>query len=805
MFRLNLLILYRNFKRSRSSFFINLISLSTGLGCALMIHIWVRDELNIDKFHINDRRLFQVMQNMPFTGGIHTTDATPGILADALIGEMPEVEDFAVESPGRGSKGIVSFKNTRINATEMYVSKNYFNVFSYKLLQGDKDQVLLDKYAVLLSEELALKLFRTTENVVGKTVEWDQGNLTNLKGQYVVSGIFEKPGKSSSVDFDLLFTYELLFETNGSRLGLNRWGNSDPSTFVLLKEGTDVDQFNAKIRNFIRTRFRQTYGDKNLEHIGTLFLQRYSEKYLYNRYENGYPIGGRIEYVRVFSVIAIFILGIGCINFMNLSTAKAFRRMKEIGIKKAFGARRKVIIYQVLKESVSMAFLTLPIAVAIVQILLPRFNAITGKQLSLSLHADAIISILVITLVTGLISGSYPALYLSHFRPSVVLRGKVNGLGIGGASWLRSGLVIFQFSISIILIVCVLVLYNQVAFINSKSLGYDKQNVIHFVTKGNILESGVESFLVEMKRLPGIVNAASYQSAIVSKENKSVVTNIDWDGKSANDMTVFNDLRVGYDFIETLGLELMGRSFSKEFAGQENKVIFNEAAIEAMQLEDPIGKQVVIEGEKKTIAGVVKNFHFESFYEPINPCYFVLRTRVDNIVVKIQSGRVKETLERLSKFYQEYNQGLPFEYDVLDEEYREMYSSEERVAVLCRYFVGIAILLSCLGLFGLSTFTAETRRKEIGIRKVLGSSVFGIVRLLSFEFTSKILVALFIALPLSYYIVKSWLNGFAFRIALDFWYFAGTAIITLIIAWLTIGVHIIKSANVNPVDNLRTE
>ena len=806
MFRLNMLILYRNFKRSRSSFLINLISLSTGLACALMIFIWVRDELSIDKFHANDHRLFQVMQNMPFAGNIHTTEATPGILADALLDEMPEVEEAAVESPGRGSKGIISFKDVRINATEMYVSRNYFKVFSYRLLQGNKDLVLSDKYGVLLSHDLALKLFRTTENVVGKTVEWDQGNLTNLKGQYVVSGIFEKPGKSSSTDFDLLFTFELLLETNGTRLGLNRWGNSDPSTFAILKEGTDVNALNAKIKDFIRIRFKETHGEKNLEYIGTLFLQRFSEKYLYNRYENGYPVGGRIEHVRLFSTIAIFILAIGCINFMNLSTAKASGRMKEIGVKKTFGAERKLIIYQLLRESVSMALLTLPIAVAIIEILLPAFNEITGKHLHLNLYSQDAISILLIALATGLISGSYPALYLSRFRPSVVLRGKVHGSGQGGASWLRTGLVIFQFTISIILIVSVLVFYNQVRFINSKNLGYEKKNVIHFVTKGSILESGTESFLAETKKLSGVVNAASYQSAIISRDYKSSVTNIDWEGKSSNDVILFNDLRVGYNFIETLGLQLTaGRSFSEDFAGEENKVLFNEAAIAAMHLKDPIGKTVVIEGETKTIAGVLKNFHFESFYEPINPCYFVLRTNGDNIMVRVEGGRVNETLGRIDKFYREHNQGLPFEYEFLDEDYKNLYSSEEKVAVLCRYFACVAILLSCLGLFGLSAFTAETRMKEIGIRKVLGSSVLGIVRLLSIEFTRKILFALFIGLPLSYYITNSWLGGFAFRVDLHLWYFAGTGVLTLMVAWFTIGVHIIKAANVNPVENLRTE
>ncbi|MCW5911662.1 MAG: ABC transporter permease [Cyclobacteriaceae bacterium] len=798
-------ITMRTFLKHKGFSFINVAGLSIGLACSLLIFLWVSDERGIDRFHEKDERLYQVMQNMSFPGGIHTTDATPGLLADALLEEVPEIEDATVEYPGRGSKGIISFGDTRVNASERYVSSNYFDVFSYKLLQGNKDQVLSGKYSVVLSEELALKLFNTSENVIGKTVEWDQGNLTGLKGLYVVSGVFEKPGKNSSAQFDILFTYELLFENYASMLGLNHWGGSDPGTFVIVKAGTDVERLNLKIRDFVRSKFSLTRGNQNLEDIGTLFLQQYSDRYLNNRYENGIPVGGRIEYVRLFSIIAIFILIIACINFMNLATAKASGRIKEIGIKKALGADRRTLILQFLRESVTMAFLTLPIAIVIVELFLPHFNIITGKHLSLSLDANIIIAVLLITLMTGLVSGSYPALYLSGFRPATVLKGKFS-VTPGGASRLRSALVIFQFAVSVMLIVAVLVVNRQVEFIHSKNLGYSKDNIIHFVTKGNVLAKGYEPFLNEIKKIPGVVNAANYQSNLVTKDRKVSVTNVSWEGKSPNDIVEFKYLVAGYDFIETLGVALAeGRSFSREFASEEDKIIFNEAAIESMGLKDPVGKTVLVEGREKTIVGITRNFHFESFYEPIKPCYFVLRPDRDYIMVRIESGKEKETLERVGAFYREYNEGLLFEFEFLDEDYKTLYASEQKVAALSRYFAGLAILISCLGLFGLAAFTAERRTKEIGIRKILGSSVLGIVFLLSGDFTRKVFTALLIALPLSHYITKSWLDNFAYKIAIEWWYFIGAGVLTILIALLTVSSQAVKAALANPVDSLRNE
>ncbi|MEX1238468.1 MAG: ABC transporter permease [Cyclobacteriaceae bacterium] len=800
MFQHNILISFRNFRKFKSSFLINLTGLSTGLASVLLISLWVMDELSFDKFHEKDSRLFEVMSNIPLgDGSTMTIGATPGLLAQALIEEMPEVEQAAVAaSPmgGRGTKGILSVGDSRIKASELYVSSNYFSVFSFRLIQGDKNKVLSDKYSVVLSDELALNLFHTTENIIGKTVLWDRANVS---GPYIVSGVFKKTSVHSSLQFDLLFTYEVFFEKYASNL--ESWGNSNPSTYVVLKEGTDVKHFNAKIWDFKKLKISQTNPNANLGDIGTLFLQRFSEKYLYNRYENGLQDGGRISYVKLFSVIALFILTIACINFMNLSTAKASRRMKEIGIKKAIGADRKSLLSQFLGESILMAFLSLIFAILLVVVSLPAFNQITGKQIDLNFESGLVLSVLGITLITGLVAGSYPALYLSRFRPAVVLKGKMNTSA--GESWVRRGLVVFQFTISVILIGSVLVVYHQIEFIQSKNLGYNKDNIISFKKEGR-LNQDLESFLSEVKRMPGVVNASHFSHNLTGTYGSTSA--VEWEGRGPGDRILFGNLEVGVGLIELMDFKIAeGRPFSEEFGPESRNIIFNESAIAAMGLTDPVGKTIKLWGEERQIIGVVKDFHFESLYEKVKPCFLLWYPDRRNILVKIRSGMERGTIERLQKFYQAFNEGLPFEYSFLDEDYQAMYAAEQRVAVLSRCFAGIAILISCLGLFGLAAFTVERRTKEIGIRKVLGSTGFGIMCLLSVDFTKMVLIAIIIGLPVSYFITQNWLFSFSYRINLEWWNFAGVGLMALFIAWFTVGMQTIKAAQVNPTECLKNE
>jgi len=780
-------MIYRNFKRNKSSLFINLIGLSTGLACALLIYLWVNDELNVDKFHEKDSQLFQVMQNVKMTKDIITWEATPGPLAEALAEEMPEVESaVSVYEIHLQGKPNLSFKDKKIKANCLFVSKDFFNIFSYNLIEGNANQVLADKNSIVISEELAIKLFNTTKNVIGKMVDFQN------EKQLLVSGIFKRVPPNSSLQFDFVLSDKVLIEKYPS---IERWGNNMPCTYVLLKQGTNIKQFNDKIAGLIELKC----GESNR----TLFVKPYSDKYLYGTYENGVQVGGRIEYVKLFSIIAILILIIACINFMNLSTARASRRIKEIGMKKALGADRKSLIIQYMGESIFMAFLSLIIAILLVELFLPQFNEITGKHLRLNFEISVLLSVLCITLFTGLVSGSYPALYLSGFNPVTVLKGKLN-TSIGEL-WTRKGLVVFQFALSSILIVSVLVVYKQIEFIQNKKLGFDKDNVMYFDMEGRVAENP-DAFLSEVKNLPGIVNASSTKFNILGLHNIS--GDVNWEGKNPNDKIDFHMQFVDYDFIETHNIEIKeGRAFSKDFGSDNSNILCNEAAIKIMGFKEPIGKVINLWGQNKQIIGVTKDFNFESLYKKVNPLLFILAEPSQNlkIMVKIKTGTEKETIDNLRKFYEKYNPGFAFEYKFLDEDYQAQYVTEKRIGVLSRYFAGLAILISCLGLFGLAAFTAERRQKEIGIRKVLGASELGIIYLLSGDFTKMVLTAIIIALPVSYLIAKNWLDGFAYRIDLEIWYFISVALITLFIAWITVGTQAVKAAIANPIDSLRNE
>ena len=793
MLRHNLLLFYRNLKRFRNAFLINLVGLATGLACFLLIYLWVEDELSVDKFHINDRQLYQVMKNNTTAQGIETDEDTPGLLARVLNEELPEVEQaVSVFPPAEHTfNGILSITDVHSKAKSKFADYDFFTIFSYPLLHGNKEEILADKYAVAISEDMAMNLFRTTENVIGKTVTW-KGE--RLEGEFLVSGIFQRLPDNATISFDIVFSYDLMLEKFPNFV---KWGNSGPSTYVLLKEDTDVADFNTKIAGFVKS--------KHEESTLTLFARPYSDRYLYSDYKNGELAGGRIAYVRLFSIIAIFILFIACINFMNLSTAKASKRLKEIGVKKAVGARRKTLVAQYLTESVSLTSLSMGLSIVLVFLFLPLFNGITGKQITLRFDTQFMAVVFGIILFTGLVAGSYPALYLSGFKPVGVLKGG-NILLKNSVKelWARNGLVAFQFVISMVLIVSVLVVYRQMEFIQAKNLGFEKANVISFTSEGKLAEDP-ETFLAELKQIPGVAQASYMDGDLIGLH--SGTTGVEWDGKAPNETVDFELLGVGYDLIETLGIEVKeGRGFSRDFGAEQTKVVFNESAIESMGLTNPIGKNIRLWGEEMQVIGVVKNFHFESLYENIKPFFFRLSpTSNRNILVKIEPGALQTTLPRLEKFYRTYNLGIPFEYRFLDEDFQQLYAAENRVSIISQYFAGIAILISCLGLFGLVAFAAERRTKEIGIRKVLGASVSGIVAMLSKDFVKLVLIAIAIASPIAWWAMNKWLEDFAYRIDVEWWIFAVAGVAAVGIALLTVSWQAIRAAVANPVDSLRDE
>ncbi len=797
MLRHNLILTYRNFRRYKSTFLINLVGLSSGLACALLIFLWVNDELLIDKFHKNDQKLYQVLRNLNNPNGIKTSENNSDLLAPSLIEELGEIE-YVVPVVDEASSAILSFNEKKIKASGKLAGKDFFKVFSFELIQGDKDIVLADKNAIVISKELAASIFDSENDVIGKiinVVDNTDGEAI-YAGDYIVSGVFDIANVNTSEQFDFLLTNKLYLDKRHP--SDNDWGSNNPSVYITIKDGVDIDQFNAKINDFYRSKLEPLYGEKHPEWIGTMFTQRYSERYLHSHYENGKQAGGRINYVILFSVVAIIILIIACINFMNLSTAQASRRLKEVGIKKTIGVSRKVLVFQFIGESVVLVFISSLIAVSLVLLLLPQFNVITGKQLVLSLDINLILVALLIIILTGFLSGSYPAFFISRLKPNEVL--KANLKTSIGEIITRRGLVVFQFSISIILIVSVMVITRQIDFVQSKSLGYEKDNILTFEKEGKLIEN-IESFLQEAKSTVGIVNATVLEGSISDFDNSG--GGYGGEGRSPIQYTF---TRVGYDYIETLGIELLqGRSFSRTFSNEGKKIILNETAIKTIGLTDPIGKVVNIRGEREII-GVVKDFHFQSLYEEIKPMFLIfLPEDANTVVVKIQAGKERETITRLEKLYDKFNPGVPFEFRFLDEEYQAHYISEQRVASLSKYFSVIAILISCLGLFGLAAFTAERKLKEIGIRKILGASDLGIVRLLSGDFTKMVTMAIVIALPTSYFIAKNWLESFAYRIDLEWWHFASAGLLAILIAWFTVGFQTVKAARMNPVDSLRNE
>jgi putative ABC transport system permease protein len=787
MFKHNLLLTYRNFKRHKSTFFINLIGLSSGLACVLVIYLWANDELSFDKYHKNGGRLYQVMTNVKSEKGIDTRKDTPHTLAEVLPAEMPEVEYAATTTPELFFPALtLSANDKKIKGLGKFASKDFFKIFSYHLIQGDESNILSNKNAVVLSQSQAQNLFGSTDNAIGKTISCD---VVGIKKECIVTGVFKDVPVNSSEHFDFVLSFDVFKDIMGWGKGTDGIWNPEPfNTYLTVRKGTNIDRFNDKLTNYIK--------GKSKDDSRSYFLKRFSDNYLFSKYENGKQAGGRIEYVKLFSLIALFILVISCINFMNLSTAKAAKRMKEIGIKKVLGVDRKALILQYLLESLLMTFLSVIAAIIIVTILLPQFNEITQKSLHLQFTAQLCMALIGITLFTGLLSGSYPALYLSGFKPAMILKGKfTNSIA---EQLTRKGLVVFQFSLSIIFIVSVLVVYKQIDYVQNKNLGFDKNNVAYFESQGK----DAEAYLNEIQKLPGIEKASNMIGNLIGDELGGQGA-IVWDGKRIP----VHSFAVNYGMIETLGIKIKeGRSFSKDYGSDNNQVILNEAAVEAIGLKNPVGTIIKGQGNNTEIIGVVKNFNFQSLHEQIVPMKFWIDAQgASTIVVKIKRGQEKEALSNLANLYKKFNPGLTFNYKFLDQDYQALYVSERQVSVLSRYFAGLSILISCLGLFGLAAFTAEMRLKEIGIRKVLGSSVFGIVRLLSGEFTRMILIAICIALPLSYLVAKNWLDDFAYRINLEWWYFYGAGLVTITIALFTVSFQSVKAALINPAKSLRTE
>ncbi|MEM7375450.1 MAG: ABC transporter permease [Bacteroidota bacterium] len=794
----NLLISYRGFTRNKTAFLINLIGLSTSLATAFFIVLWVQSEWKMDRFHEKDERLYQVMQNYQLPEDkIKVTSWTPGPLSQGLRDEFPELEYATSFKTGNFFDGILSASEQAFKATPVYADQDFLQVFSFPLITGDKSQVLTEPGSAVISQSLAKKLFGTAFKAVGQTVEWNksEGASARYKGSFIISGVIEDISPHSSMQFDILLPYQFFMDHTW---GVERWNNHPVSTAMILRQGVDLSLLDQKITQLVQA--------KDGAYNGVYFLKQFSSQYLYGTYENGVLVGGRIDYLWLFVCIACLILIIASINFMNLSTAKASIRLKEIGVKKTLGVSRGELIGQFITESLLLSFLALLVAFVLVAVLLQPFNAITGKQLSLNFSLIHVMLFTGITVLTGLLSSTYPAFYLSAFKPIQVLKGKIERSV--GELWIRQGLVVFQFVISIFLIVAVLVISQQMSYIHNKNLGYDRHHILSLRTIGPLFEK-MEPFFEEIRKLPEVQSIANSNTNLVACENFTWQPLPHAEGEHTEHI-LLNVFIVTPEFLQTYGIQIKeGRNFSKDFGTETSKVILNETAVKEMGLNNPIGSMITFWDVPVEVIGVVKDFRYHSMYKRVEPCIFRLFNEGDNfgrfIWIKLEAGQQVKEIDKIADVYQQFNPGLAMEYGFVDEEYQQLYESENRVAALSKYFAVIAILISCLGLFGLAAFTAEKRTKEIGIRKILGASEWRIVTLLSKDFTVMVLMAILIAMPLSFVIGHRWLESFADKIQLQSWVYVLAAAIALLIAWLTVGVQTFRAARANPVNSLRAE
>lgn len=793
MLRNYLKIAWRNIVKSKLFSSINVLGLALGMACSLLIMIWVQDERRTDRFHQNDSRLFRVMENQHYVGVINTYPSTPGILAENIVKDIPEIQ---LASQMLWEESVLFTVGNRFEKEKgRAVGGDFLTMFSFPLKVGDPKTALKRPDGVVITQKIADKYFKG-QDPMGKTIRVD--NQDDL----MVTGILADVPENSSLKFDFLMSYDRWQKTNAWS---KEWGNNGPRCYVLLAPNASVDKVNTKIKNYIKTKNK----DSNVE----LFLQNYGESYLYSNWEGGVQNGGRIEYVRIFSIVAIFILAIACINFMNLATARSVKRAREVGVRKVVGAYRTSLMGQFLGESMLITLMSLVFSVLLVLLILPVFNNLTEKHLSLQFFSPAFLLLLVgLLLITGLLAGSYPALFMSSLNPVVILKGSLKFKP--SATYFRKGLVVLQFGLSILLMLGTLVVYRQIQFIQTKNLGYDRENLLYLPLEGD-LQRNFPTFQQELAKQPGIKSVTCAQSDPL--EVGSSTQGVRWPGKDTTQLILFSQNAVSYEYINTMGIKLLaGRDFSRDYTTDTSHYIINEATARKIGFKNGnaqslVGTELTMWNRKGKIIGLMKDFHFNSLHSAIDPLILHLQRGNDttrnwgSVLVRTQAGQTKQAIASMETTYKKFNPRFPFSYRFTDQEFSNLYKAENTIGRLSGYFAFLAIFISCLGLFGLAAFTAEQRTKEIGIRKVLGASVPNLVGMLSKEFMVLVGLAAFIAFPMGWYFLSGWLEKYPYRIDMEWWYFAVALAGASLIALLTISSQSIKAALMNPVSSLRSE
>jgi putative ABC transport system permease protein len=783
-------IAWRNLVKNKVFSFINILGLALGMACSLLILLWVNDEKSMDKFHKNRSQLYSVYERQYYDNKIDAFHSTPGVLADEMKKVLPEVQ--YASGMAWNDRATFQVGDKIMKEKGNHAGADFFKMFSYQLLAGNANDALSSPVSIAISRKMANDFFGDPQSAIGKTIRY--ANQKDL----AVAAVYEDLPENASEKFDYLINWQYFLDEQS---WAKEWGNNGPRTLIMLRAGTNPVTFEKKIVRFLDN-YNKDQGKSFRIELGT---QRFDDMYLHSNFsKTGALEGGRIEYVRLFSLVAIFILLIACINFMNLTTARSVKRAKEIGVRKVVGAFRSALIRQFIGEAIFISFIAIAIAIILVIVSLPAFNNLTHKQIVFP-YSDKIFwaSILGLALMAGFISGSYPALFLSSFNPIVVLKGT---LKLSSASaWFKKGLVVFQFVLSIVLIVGTIVVSKQVNYIQTKNLGYDRENLVYIPMEGD-LPKQYELFRQQASTMPGIKLVSRISQNPTQIENGT--GGVEWEGKDPNTMPMFTQAAVGYDFVKTMNIQLLkGRDFSKDFPTDSVGYILNEQALAKIGFKDPIGKPLTFWKKKGTVVGVIKDFHFNSLKVPVNALIIRLG-ETDNygtLLIKTQAGKTKEAIASLEKLCKQLNPKFPFTYQFSEEEYSKLYASEQMTGKLANCFAFLAIFISCLGLLGLAMFTAEQRTKEIGIRKVLGASTSSLFVLLSREFLVFVVIAIVIASPLAWWGMNKWLEEYTYRINITAWMFIIAGLTATLIALITVSFQAIKAAISNPVKSLRTE
>jgi len=785
MIRNYIKIALRNLSRHKGYSLINIAGLAIGMACCILILLWVQDELSFDRFHENADSIYRVIQDIKFSDHSTTWAITQGPLGPSLKEDFPEIVNFTRVT---GRRFRLAYQDNSFDEVLGMADGSIFEMFTFPLIEGDPQTALSDPHSIVLTEEMARKYFGD-EHPIGKVLKADD------EYDFLVTGILEEFPLNSHFRYDFLIPFIFGREL---KYTVDNWRNSQFSTYVQIQEGIPYQEVVQKISGYL-------YEKPTIEKDAKLNLQPLGRIHLHSNYEFDRPHGD-ITYVTIFSLIAFFILLIACINFMNLTTARSANRAREVGMRKVAGAYRRDLVRQFFGESILLAFIALIFAVGIVYLLLSVFNELAAKELSFEISGNIqTLSVLAgVALITGIIAGSYPALFLSAFQPADVLKGTLFSSNRGAT--FRKVLVVLQFSLTILLIVCTTIVYNQMNFMRNRKLGYDKEYLVYAVLRGDMRQQ-FDVVKEELLKNPNILAVTS--SGTLPTYGYNFSNSLwRWEGQDPDEEILMRASFIDYNYFETLGLEIIeGRSYSKQFSTDPTEaLIVNEEAVKVMGMESPLGKQLGIGDNQAKIIGVVKNYHFRSLKQEIEPLILILNpSNCWALFARLSSEDVSKTIGYMEKVWGEFASGYPFNYRFMDEAIDNLYRAEQQIGTLFRYFTILAIFISCLGLFGLASFMAEQRTKEIGIRKVLGASVSKILLLLSKEYAKWVLFANIIAWPFAYYTMNKWLQGYAYRINIAVWSFVFAAVLALAIALFTVSYQAIRAATANPADALRYE